>query len=570
MKHPYTSDRATLLLLSLLKAHGVRRVIASPGTTHMALVASMQGDGWFRLFSAPDERSAAYMACGMAAASGEAVAVACTEATASRNYLPGLTEAYYRKLPVLAITGTHGDARAGHLNAQSIDRGRVPRDAAAESVSVGRVSDGESEWLATVAINRALLALTRRGGGPAHINLMEAATAPFTADALPAARAIRRYDTATELPGLTASSVAVFIGAHRPFTPSETEAVERFCQAHNGAVVADHTSGYRGRYRVGLALLAAQHCQRLMRHPELIVHIGEVSGDVYSTYHLYARETWRVSPDGEPRDLFRNLTAVFEMPEREFFARYGSAEPSATPYHDTLSAAANEVLRAVPELPFSNVWIARQTIAALPPKAVVHAAIFNSLRSWDFFPLPPGVDFSCNVGGFGIDGALSTLLGAALARPGTPHFGIVGDLAFFYDLNALGNRHLPPNVRLLLVNNGCGTEFRNYDHPAAALGPAAAPFIAAEGHYGAGRPGLAKAWAEALGLTYIEAHGKDELLEALRQFADHAAAARPMLLEAFTTPGDESQAISLMRHIVRDDSSPLRRAASRLRQALGV
>ena len=60
----YTNDRTTQIVLYLLKAHGIRKVIVSPGTTNVTLVASMQIDPYFELYSAVDERSAAYMACG--------------------------------------------------------------------------------------------------------------------------------------------------------------------------------------------------------------------------------------------------------------------------------------------------------------------------------------------------------------------------------------------------------------------------------------------------------------------------------------------------------------------------
>ena len=126
-------------MLALLKAHGIKKVIASPGTTNIALVASMQYDSWFEMYSAVDERSAAYMACGLASESGEPVVITCTEATASRNYYPGLTEAHYRKLPILAITGTHGDEVTGHLNAQSIDRSQTPNDTINFNVSIRKI-----------------------------------------------------------------------------------------------------------------------------------------------------------------------------------------------------------------------------------------------------------------------------------------------------------------------------------------------------------------------------------------------------------------------------------------------
>ena len=123
----YTSEKGTQILIALLKAFGIKKVIASPGTTNMAFVGSVQNDPWFEMYSSVDERSAAYMACGMAAESGEPVVITCTGATASRNYMPGMTEAYYRKLPVIAVTYNAGIDKKHHLIAQQIDRAVTPR-----------------------------------------------------------------------------------------------------------------------------------------------------------------------------------------------------------------------------------------------------------------------------------------------------------------------------------------------------------------------------------------------------------------------------------------------------------
>ena len=109
MNTHYTTDRSTQMVLSVLKAYGIKKIVVSPGTTNMAFVASAQSDPCFEMYSSVDERSAAYIACGLSQESGEAVVISCTGATASRDYMPGLTEAYYRKLPVLAITGSHGE-----------------------------------------------------------------------------------------------------------------------------------------------------------------------------------------------------------------------------------------------------------------------------------------------------------------------------------------------------------------------------------------------------------------------------------------------------------------------------
>jgi len=76
--------------------------------THAAFSASILNDPFFKCYSVIDERSASYMAVGMSIELDEPVFVACTGATASRNYIPGATEAYYSNAKVLYITADYG------------------------------------------------------------------------------------------------------------------------------------------------------------------------------------------------------------------------------------------------------------------------------------------------------------------------------------------------------------------------------------------------------------------------------------------------------------------------------
>ncbi len=127
-----------------------------------------------------------------------------------------------------------------------------------------------------------------------------------------------------------------------------------------------------------------------------------------------------------------------------------------------------------------------------------------------FFETPKSVSVWCNVGGFGIDGILSTVLGASFANENTPYFCVLGDLAFFYDMNALGNRHVGKNLRILMINNGKGTEFRQYNHHAAYFSEQADQYIAAANHFGNKSTSLVKNYAEGLGFRYLSASSKSE------------------------------------------------------------
>lgn len=543
----YTNERSQQIVIALLKAHGIRKVVASPGTTNITLVASMQQDPYFEMYSSVDERSAAYIACGLAAESGEPVVLSCTGATASRNYMPGLTEAYYRKLSVIAITATQGNHKVGHHIAQVIDRRSIPNDIALLSVDVPVSKDADSEWNCNILVNKALLECRRHGGGPVHINLATTYSRDFSVKELPQARMIRRVMPADVFPEISKGCIAVFIGAHQKFTDVETQALDTFCATYDAVVFVDHTSGYKGKYRVPVSILASQekdYCT--LTSMDLLIHIGEVSGGYIG---MRPRAVWRVNPDGELRDSYRQLTCVFEMEESAFFSHY--ANQSVVARHDYLDScwtALKSTWAKVPAetLPFSNVWIASQTSQRIPAGSVLFLGILNTLRTWNYFDIPNTVYGYANTGGFGIDGYISSMIGASLVHPDKLYFCVAGDLAFFYDMNVLGNRHVGRNVRILLVNNGKGTEFRNYMHPGAAFGEEADKFIAAAGHYGNKSHLLVRHYAEDLGYEYLSANTKEEYLQNLERFLTPEITDRPMLFEVFTNNEDESEAIRMM------------------------
>lgn len=558
MKKYYTNDKGTQIVLSLLKQHGIKKVVASPGTTNIALVASMQYDSWFEMYSSVDERSAAYIACGLAAESQEPVVLSCTGATASRNYFPGLTEAYYRKLPILAITGSHGDESIGNLHAQSLNRTQAPIDTVGMSISINNINSPSEEWAAIVNINKAILELTRRGGTPVHINLRQGHSAGFSTEELPVYRMIKRFFYTNTLPDIKGKRVAIFIGSHKEFSTAETSVIDKFCEVYNGVVFCDHTSGYHGKFKLLSALIATQsNFNNDLFSPDLLIHIGEISGDFYTTAKLSkAKECWRINKDGEIRDLFKSLTSVFEMDEQYFFNYYiTNSSRLEQEYFDKCKAYYFGLFDSIPSLPFGNIWVAQQIHDRIPKNSVIHFSIFNSLRSWNFFELDDSVMSNCNVGGFGIDGPISTLIGSSLANPTKLHFGIIGDLAFFYDLNSLGNRHILPNLRLLLINNGKGTEFRNYDHPAAKWGEDADVFMAAGGHYACQSPDLVKHFSQDLGFDYISASSKEDFSLQFEKFISEEIFDKPIIFELFIDSKNESKALRMIRSIMPDDRS---------------
>lgn len=557
-KRFYTNERNVQIVIALLKAHGIHRVIVSPGTTNMTFVVSIENDPWFHIWSSVDERSASYLACGMAAETGEPVVISCTGATASRNYMPGLTEAYYRKLPVLAITSTRGNYKIGHLIDQQIDRRNIPNDIAIESVTIPMVKDYEDERFCEIEANKAILALKLNGGGPVHINMYTRYSHDFSVREIPHVNTIYRhtiYDK--EWPSIPHDGrIVVRIGSHADFTEEQTRAIDKFCATYDAVVCCDHTSGYRGKYEVhGQLVFGQQMWQSSLRNTNLCIHIGEVSGDQFC---VNAKHTWRVSPDGALRDTFGNLRRVFMMLETDFFNHYKKEDCNHTEYLDSLNKEIDEIKNKIPNLPFSNIWMAQQMHDKLPKGCEIHFGIYHSLRSWNFFKLPMGIQAKCNVGGFGIDGGVSSMIGASLSNSDKLFFGVFGDLAFFYDMNVIGNRHVGNNVRILLINNGKGNEFRNYGHPCFFLGDEADKYIAAAGHYGNMSNLLVKNYAENLGYDYLKAANKEEFISGIEHFLSPHIGDRPILFEVFTETDDESNALETILNIVIDQKAQIK------------
>lgn len=550
----YSSERNVQIVISLLKANRIKKVVASAGTTNYTLVGSLQNDPWFEVYSSVDERSAAYIACGLAAESGEPVVLTCTGSTASRNYLPGLTEAYYRKLPVLAITSHQGTDRIGQLIFQNVDRRNVPNDVAKLSVELPVIRDERDEAFVTMEANKAILELRRNGGGPVHINMFTTYSRDFSVKELPPVRIMKRIQAWDDMPEITQSNICVYVGSHVHFTQQQTEAVDRFCATHDAIVICDHTSGYYGKYRLLPTLAQLQQSSTLFKTFDLMIHIGEVSAATFAGT-VPVKEIWRVSEDGELRDPFKKLTTVFQMSELSFFKYYSKENEDKRSNIDKYREMFAEIYNHIPELPFSNIWTASQLSKRLPKGSLFHISASNSRRCWNMFHLPEGVQCTSNVGCCGIDGCTSAMIGSSLASPDRLCYLVTGDLAFFYDLNSLGNRHVGKNIRIILINNAVGAEFKLSAHPCYAFSDEADKYMAAAGHFGAKSPVLVKHYTEDLGFLYLSASTKEEFLSALDVFTNPEITDKPIILEVFTTHENENEALRLMKNITSDSTS---------------
>ena len=184
------------------------------------------------------------------------------------------------------------------------------------------------------------------------------------------------------------------------------------------------------------------------------------------------------------------------------------------------------------EIAFGNVFAAQQLHHLIPHGSNLNFAILNSFRSWLHFDLHPSIKCFCNVAAFGIDGCMSTMLGQSFCTDSLC-FLITGDLSFYYDMNSLALRHIRDNVRILLVNNNGGAEFKLGNiHEKTDV----SRYIAADNHFK-----NAKAWAEDNSFIYFSAHNKEEFLAHVNDFVGNSKG--PVIFELFTTPDNDRKAV---------------------------
>lgn len=550
----YTHNLSIQILVDLMLKHGIKKVVVSPGGTDLEIIAALQYNGSFSMLSSIDERSAVYMAIGIAEEHNEPVAVVCTESTASRNFFPGLTEAFYRKLPIIAITGVHRYYQIGNLSPQVIDRSVSPNDIVVFKAQLPVIKDKEDIKQTELLVNKALLYAKGSDSGPVHIDLPCCDNNyDFSCKELYNAQIIERYEVNNKFPAIPDGRIAVYIGSHRNFTELETKYLDDFCSCYNAVVFCDHTSGYHGKYAFHAGLLSVQSKRyEIMDGISCLIHIGEQMADWPTMEKLKsAKTTWRVSPDGELRDTFGNLSKVFKMTMINFLKRYINDKPKDDSYFRECIAVKASLIIPIDDLPLSNVYAAAKISKELPNDSIFHIGASNTVRAWSFFDFPEGVKSYGNVGCRGIDGVLSSAVGAALADKQHLHFCAVGDLMFYYDMNCLGNRDITGNLRILLINNNGGGIFKQSVAPGYKFfgDEATDEFIAAADHFGKGESKVVKNYVEALGFKYISAKTKEEFDSVYKAFVTSDYSSQPVLFEVFTKDFDDRDAFAKMYSI---------------------
>ena len=546
----YSDKKSVLQLTALLKAHGITRVVLSPGSRNAPLIHSFAGDSDFTCYSVVDERSAGFFALGVTQAVQQPVVVCCTSGTAALNLGPAVAEAYYQQLPLLVITADRPQAWVGQMDGQTIPQEKMFGSMVRRSVQLPEVKDEEEEWHCNRLINEAILAINNDGiYGPAHINIpLSEPLFSFNSEQLPIVRVIRRSRTTYTLPRDVEEDYFVrfrqterkmIIVGQLPPGHGLSESLQKLSEEQGVVLLVDRLSNIPAamihRYDALLRSVDEEKQQELT--PELVITLGgHLTSKRLKHFVRKAeiRELWHLTPSGEVTDTFQKVTELIRCEPAVFLQRLAARPANRCSNRfrqDWINAAATIT---PPRALFSDLAVTGSFLEQLPVGAALHLANSQAVYQTQLFTPPADVELFCNRGTNGIEGSLSTAVGYAAAS-GRLTFLLTGDLSFFYDMNALWNRHLSPNLRILLNNNGGGGIFHTL--PGLNRSEALDDYVATAHHTEACR------WAEQQGFRVMKARNGEELQQQLPLFMNREGE-QPVLLEVFTSIEENRQVIA--------------------------
>ncbi|AWI77589.1 2-succinyl-5-enolpyruvyl-6-hydroxy-3-cyclohexene-1-carboxylic-acid synthase [Parazoarcus communis] len=541
----YSDNKLILQIISLMKQHGILSVVISPGSRHYPLVRSLERDPDFSLYSVVDERSAAFFALGLIQNSGAPVAVCCTSGTSAINYGSAVVEAFYQGLPLVVLTADRLPELLNQKEEQMFLQKDVYDGFIRYQGQLPEVKDGLSEWYCNRVINEAFLELDHHGRGPVHLNFPVEShhTDKFSTESLPKVRKISRVrgDDDPEIwqryaSWLSGRKIMIVWGQSAPTDEALSRAVERFIERFDCVILADKLSNCHTSRTIETAYLALRSMtleQTTELAPDVVITLfgnytfnGELKGYLSSTgrpFEVWDLGTSRVS------DPFRRLSTVFEVRERFFFEKMceQAEQQGGMDYYEAWSEVDGAIEE--PQVDFGEIHAVGQLVRKLPKNAQLHIANSLPIRMVHLFRSDPSVTAYCNRGVNGIDGCMSAAVGFAAATS-DPVYLVIGDLTFFYDMNALWNRHLSKNLRILMLNNEGGGVMH------MPLSEGLAPQLSR--HISAGHATSAKGWVESVGFRYLAATTREEC-DAAIDVLTNPAESGPILVEVFSVKEDD-------------------------------
>ena len=546
---------------------GVEQVVLSPGSRCAPLTIAFARHPQLTVRTVSDERAAAFIALGMAQATGKPTVLVCTSGTAALNYAPAVAEAFFQQVPLLVLTADRPPEWIDQLDGQTIRQQEVYGRHIKQSYSFPvDLSHPDAVWHSERMVSEALNEAVALPAGPVHINVpLREPFYPAPEEAIAFSQDIKIIQEEQNSYFLSQQQVqhlrqefgkferVLVVAGQGVYDEALLQSLGTFTEATGAVVVGDIISNLQQSAEVirrqDVIFACPDEQQLSTLQPELLLTFGKsiISKSLKQFLRKHKPQAhWHLQAAGQVADTFQTLTKIVRCSPTDFFSNLTPVsypQPGFRNNWRSMEATAGDFLhKYITEGAYSELTVVGRVLQQLPQQGHLHLANSMSVRYANILALQPEqqVQVYANRGTSGIDGSNSTAVGCALVRTGITTL-LTGDLAFFYDRNGLWHNYLPQNLRVVLLNNHAGGIFRLIDGPRQQ--PELAPFF--ETHQALD----ARNTAQDFNLRYVAVSSLQELEQALPAFFAPGAGAG--ILEVFTDSAANAEAFSAYRQAVR-------------------
>ncbi len=463
------------VIVDELVRNTVSHVVLCPGSRNAPLSIALYdaaAAGRLQLHVRIDERGAAFLALGIAARTGRPVAVLCTSGTAAANFHPAVLEADRAGVPLIVLTADRPPELRAAGASQVIDQHQLYGNAIRyfDELAVAERRAGQNSYWRGQICRAWNAAYGEWRCGPVHLNI------PFREPLVPDIDDDGEWYESlegrpegarwTELPDFGALPSFVVPSARSGLViacDTGVQAASEWAELHGWPVVSETGGiGLAGATAIssGAWLLGVE--EFISRHkPEQVLCIGRptVFRQVQRVLSDPEVEVLLVRPDSDwpaPAHNVRQVGQWFDEPTKpadpEWLASWQRADKAA-------SAAVEEALATEPWP--SGLRLARELIDAVPEGSLLVVGSSNPTRDVALAGrLRPDVLVHRNRGVAGIDGMVSTAIGAATVHRGHS-YALLGDLTFLHDASGLltGPAEQRPDLTIVVLNDDGGGIF---------------------------------------------------------------------------------------------------------------
>ena len=457
----------------------IRQIVISPGSRNAPLIIEFANGSEFENFNIVDERSAAFFALGLAQQSNKPVALVCTSGSALLNYYPAIAEAFYSQIPLIIISADRPQKWVDQGEGQTIRQHNVFKNHSWYNITLNEgQTKKESNENIDLTITAVKTAIEKQG--PVHINV------PFdeplygtTGDSL-----IKLPDFSFN-PGIkvfdedyleqfahrwnASKRKMILVGQHKPSEFLQLQ-LEKFSQDSSVIVLHENISNIKHQNFIGnidQVIFSLDDFQLKEFSPDFLITVGRniISKKIkYFLRKFSPKEHWHIEQTSLPPNTFEALTQHFDTQPEMFFSQFlflhkaQNKSDFQKKWLDLKLKHRQKHTEFLQKAPFSDLKIFDIIFQHIPNNYVVHWANSTVVRYAQLFDYKAELVYYSNRGTSGIDGSISTAVGAANVS-NIPVLMVTGDLSFFYDSNALWNKYIPDNFKLIVINNGGGDIF---------------------------------------------------------------------------------------------------------------